>query len=69
MRFAAAAGSLLLVMMWTVVLPPENNPFMDDHLIYAMVLVLLALTSAGRTLGFGRIWERLPFVQRYGFLK
>ena len=69
MRIAAAAGTLLLVMMWTVVLPPENNPFMDDHLIYAMVLVVLALTAAGRTLGFGRVWERLPIVQRYGFLK
>jgi thiosulfate dehydrogenase [quinone] large subunit len=34
-----------------------------------MVLFILALTAAGRTLGFGRIWERLPIVQRYGFLK
>ena len=69
MRLAAAAGALLLVMMWTVVLPPDNNPFMDDHLIYAQVLVLLALTSAGRTLGFGRMWERIPFVTRHGILK
>ena len=36
---------------------------------YALVLVLLALTAAGRTLGLGRIWERLPFVVRFGFLK
>ena len=35
MRVAAVAGALLLVLMWTAVLPPENNPFMDDHLIYA----------------------------------
>ena len=69
MRLAAGAGALLLVMMWTVVLRPENNPFMDDHLIYAMVLGILALTAAGRTFGLGRAWERLPFVQRYGFLK
>ena len=69
MRFAAAAGALLYVMMWSVVLPPENNPFMDDHLVYALVLVLLALTSAGRTFGLGRRWEQLPVVQRYGFLK
>jgi thiosulfate dehydrogenase [quinone] large subunit len=69
MRFAAAAGSLLLVMMWSVVLAPENNPFMDDHLIYAMVLVLLALTSAGRTFGLGRVWEKVPLVQKYGWLK
>ena len=69
MRLAAGAGALLLVMMWSVVLRPENNPFMDDHLIYAMVLGILALTAAGRTFGLGRVWEQLPFVQRYGFLK
>jgi thiosulfate dehydrogenase [quinone] large subunit len=69
MRIAAAAGALLLVMMWTVVLPPDNNPFMDDHLIYALVLVVLALTAAGRTLGLGRVWERLPVIARFPFLK
>jgi thiosulfate dehydrogenase [quinone] large subunit len=69
MRFAAAAGSLLLVLMWTAVLPPASNPFMDDHLIYAMVLVALALVGAGRTLGLGQAWERLPIVQRNAFLK
>jgi thiosulfate dehydrogenase (quinone) large subunit len=68
-RFAATAGTLLLVMMWSVVLPVENNPIIDDHLIYAMVLIVLALTAAGRTFGFGRRWELLPIVQKYGFLK
>jgi thiosulfate dehydrogenase [quinone] large subunit len=69
MRLAAAAGSVLLVLMWTAVLPPENNPFMDDHLVYAGVLVLLALTAAGNTLGLGKIWGSLPIVQRLTWLK
>ncbi len=69
MRLAAAAGSLLLVLMWTAVLPPENNPFMDDHLVYAGVLVLLALTKAGHPLGLGATWERLPIVQRLPWLR
>jgi thiosulfate dehydrogenase (quinone) large subunit len=68
-RIAAAAGALLLVMMWTVVLPPENNVFMDDHLIYAVVLVGLALVSAGDTLGFGRIWGNTRLVRTYPILK
>lgn len=68
MRIAAIAGGLLLVMMWTAVLPPENNPFMDDHLIYAAVLVVLALLGAGDTLGLGRAWKRLPIVQRFPWL-
>ncbi len=64
MNIAAASGALLLVLMWTAVLPPENNLFMDDHLIYAGVLGLLALIGAGRYLGLGSMWERMPFVQK-----
>jgi thiosulfate dehydrogenase [quinone] large subunit len=69
MRIATTTGALLLVLMWTAVLPPENNPFMDDHLIYAAVLALLALTNAGHTLGLGTTWNRLPIVQRLPWLK
>ena len=69
MRLAAAAGARLTVMLWTAVLPPDNNPFMDDHLIYAAVLILLALLGAGNTLGLGRAWAALPLVQRARWLK
>jgi thiosulfate dehydrogenase [quinone] large subunit len=65
MNIASASGALLLVLMWTVVLPPANNPFMDDHLIYAGVLGLLALMHAGRYLGLGAMWERMSFVQKH----
>jgi thiosulfate dehydrogenase [quinone] large subunit len=69
MRIAATAGAILLVLMWTAVLPPDNNPFMDDHLVYAGVLVLLALTAAGDTFGLGKYWSRLPLVQRLPWLR
>jgi len=68
-RIAATTGSILLIAMWTAVLPPENNPFMDDHLIYAGVLALLAITAAGDTLGLGKTWAKLPLVQRLPWLK
>jgi thiosulfate dehydrogenase [quinone] large subunit len=69
MRIAVAAGAIMLVMMWSVVLPPANNVFMDDHLIYALVLVALALVGAGRTLGLGTWWESLPLVKRNAWLR
>ncbi len=69
LRPAAASGALLMVLMWSAVLPPANNPFLDDHLVYALVLVLLALAGAGRTLGLAHAWERLPLVNRYAFLR
>ena len=69
LRIAATTGTVLLVMMWSVVLPPENNPFMDDHLIYAGLLIALALVNAGDTFGFGRIWGRTALVRKVPFLK
>jgi thiosulfate dehydrogenase [quinone] large subunit len=69
MRVAAVAGALLLVLMWTAVLPPANNPFMDDHLIYAGTIVGLALIHAGDTLGLGRWWGETFLVKKAPWLK
>ncbi len=69
MRIAAASGAAMLIMMFTAALPPENNLFMDDHIIYALVLVMLALADAGKTFGLGTLWERIPVVRDHGFLK
>ncbi|WP_051704422.1 DoxX family membrane protein [Glycomyces sp. NRRL B-16210] len=69
MRIAAAAGALLLVLMWTAVLLPANNPFMDDHLVYAGLLVGLALVRAENTLGLGKAWGETALVKRLPWLK
>jgi thiosulfate dehydrogenase (quinone) large subunit len=68
MRLAAATGTLLLVLMWTVVLPPANNVFMDDHLIYAGTLIGLALVGAGNTVGLGKWWTSTALVRKAPWL-
>jgi thiosulfate dehydrogenase (quinone) large subunit len=67
-RIAAVSGALMMVLMWAAALWPANNPFMDDHLVYAGLLVMLALLDSGRTLGLGRLWSGLPLVQRHRWL-
>jgi thiosulfate dehydrogenase [quinone] large subunit len=62
-RLACAAGALLYLMMWTVVLPPENNPVLDDHILGAISLVVLALLNAGDTWGLGKRLARTDLVQ------
>jgi len=69
MRIAAVAGTVLYVMMWTVALPPANNPVLDDHLLGAVTMIVLGLTLAGDTWGAGRMWSRLPLVQRLPVLR
>lgn len=41
-RLGAIAGIVMLALMYLAVLPPENNPVLDDHIIYILVLVLIA---------------------------
>lgn len=65
MRIAATSGAVLMASMWAASLRLENNPVMDDHLVYAIVLVALAIFGAGRTWGLGRAWEKQPLVQRH----
>ena len=69
LRIVAATGGLLLLFMWAASLPLSNNPFMDDHLIYAVVLAGLALAHAGDTLGFGKQWGNTAAVQRFPALQ
>ncbi|HET9499250.1 MAG TPA: hypothetical protein VFO98_03220 [Marmoricola sp.] len=63
MRIAATLGALLYLMMWTVVLPPDNNPVLDDHILGALTLVVLAAVNAGDTWGLGRRWTRTGIVR------
>ena len=69
MRLACATGALLYVLMWTVVLPPENNPVLDDHLLAAVTLLVLALTHAGDTWGLGRWWQGTRVVRALPVLR
>ncbi len=69
LRIAAFGGSLLMLFMWSASLWPENNPVVDDHIIYALVLVLLAAVRAGDTWGFGRAWRCTRLVQRFPALQ
>ena len=38
--------------------PNGTHPFLDQHILEATVLALVALTNAGHAMGLGRWWER-----------
>ena len=67
-RIAAISGAVMVILMWSASLPPQDDIFMDNHIIYALVLIGLALVSAGNTLGLGRWWTQTPLVHRFPWL-
>ena len=68
MRIAAASGAIMVILMWSASLPPQDDIFMDNHIIYALVLIGLALVGAGKTLGFGSWWAQTSLVRRFPWL-
>ena len=70
MNVSAIAGTLMMVLMWAAEWPlaqftssgeltGSTNPFMDYHLIYALVLIVLAVLGAGRYFGIAPWWARV----------
>ena len=79
LRIAATTGSILLLFMWVAEWPLDRhtsageltrstNPIIDDHLIYAIVLILLAALNAGMVWGIGKRWANLEFVRNNRWL-
>jgi thiosulfate dehydrogenase [quinone] large subunit len=68
MRIAAVSGAVLLVLMWSASFPPQDDLFLDNHIIYALVLLGLAVVGAGNTLGLGRWWTTTSLVRRHPWL-
>jgi len=69
MKIAAIAGSALMLLMWSSRLPPENNPLIDDHIVYMVALIFLAFMGAGRWFGLGKWWSEQPVVRRFPLLE
>jgi thiosulfate dehydrogenase [quinone] large subunit len=79
LRIAAVSGTLMMLGMWAAEWPlakftsagepsMSTNPIVDYHIIYALALIARALTYAGHTWGLGKLWAKLPFVQRNRWL-
>jgi thiosulfate dehydrogenase [quinone] large subunit len=80
LRIAAVTGSLLLLLMWASEWPlarftdggqptMSTNPVIDDHIIFAVVLVVLALVAAGDTWGVGKRWASTDVVRNNTWLR
>lgn len=73
LRVSAVVGSVLMVAMYLAEWPfganaASTNPLVDYHIIYALVLVALAVLAAGDTWGAGARWRQLPLVRRLPWL-
>lgn len=69
MRLATISGVLLMLMMWSSLLLPENNPIIDEHIIYSIILLGLLAANRQQVWGLRNWWIKQPLVKRLPFLE
>lgn len=59
-RVGALAGAAMYLFMYGASLPTVTNPFLDDHLTGALVMIVIAtIPAAWEYLGLGRLWKNI----------
>jgi thiosulfate dehydrogenase (quinone) large subunit len=68
-KIAGYSGALMMLLMYAAVIPPQHNPLVDDHIVYALLLLSFPHLPVGEWLGFGKIWSKTKLVKSYPILR
>lgn len=71
-RIAGYAGALMMAFMYLSHVPWEGtttNPIVDDHVVYAIILLGMTFVHAGSTWGLGRWWTSTKMVRDHPMLE
>ena len=68
MRLAGWSGALLMMLMWAASMPLETNPLIDDPVVYASVLLVLASVPQHRY-SLADWWRRQTLVKKNSWLQ
>ena len=69
LRIACFSGVLMMFLMYLSLVPPENNPLIDEHIVYILVFILLAQRSNKQNFGLSSKWDNISMVKKYPILK
>lgn len=58
------SGILMLSLMYLSLLPPEHHPFIDEHILYILFLLVLLHFKAGNYIGFGKKWSSFETIKK-----
>ncbi|MFK7800361.1 MAG: hypothetical protein AB8G95_01900 [Anaerolineae bacterium] len=69
LRIAGFAGALQMFLIFLSAFPPEHNPIIDEHIVYSVILIGIAMIRPGETLGLGKMWSEVELVKNYPILE
>ena len=69
MKIAGYSGALIMFLIYLSLFPPENNPLIDEHIVYIIILIGLAIRSEKQKFGLGKKWSEFQLVKNYPILR
>ena len=69
LRIAGIAGALQMMLIYLSAFPPPFNPVLDEHIVYAVILIGIAVLRPGEVLGLGKMWSEADLVKNYPILQ
>jgi len=68
-KLGAWSGVGLLGLMYIAHFDNTNNPLIDEHIVYALAVVGIVFVELKyQAIGLGKLWRKIPLVQKNGWL-
>ena len=65
MKLGGLSGIVMFFLMYLAVgIQPVNHPFIDEHFIYILVLLVLMVSNSEKYFGFGNAWKNSRLAQK-----
>jgi thiosulfate dehydrogenase (quinone) large subunit len=68
-RLSTVIGSVMLLLMWSSLLWPANNPVVDEHIVYILVLMGINMSNSQQRWGLREWWAKTGLVKAAPFLE
>lgn len=70
MKIATYSGLIFYALIYVAAfIPPQHNPFLDEHIMYPILMFGLMKIEAEQYLGLGKWWSNTTLVKKFPILK
>lgn len=68
-KIASFSGSVMMFLIYLSLFPSENNPIIDQHIIYILILIGIWIRSKRQKFGLAEKWSKINFIKKYPVFK
>lgn len=68
-KLSTAGSVVMMILMYMLCIPPQDNPLVDYHIVYALASLAVFWLGGFSDLGLEDRWRELPLMKRFPILE